>query len=88
MRVERTMELTDLERNTLTKGSRGRSTPARRVQRAKVVLRAADGRLNKDIAAELNTSKKTVSLWRTRFADRRLKGIEKDAPRGGRSPNV
>ena len=88
MRVARTIELTDLERNTLTKWSRGRSTPARLVLRAKIVLRAADGRLNKDIAAELNTSKKTVSLWRTRFADRRLKGIEKDAPRGGRSPNV
>ena len=88
MRVARTIELTDLERNTLTKWSRGRATPARLVQRAKIVLRAAEGRLNKDIAADLETSKKTVSLWRTRFADHRLKGIEKDAPRGGRHPSV
>ena len=86
MRVARTIELTDLDRNTLTKWSRGRATPARLVQRAKIVLWAAEGRLNKDIAANLETSKKTVSLWRTRFADHRLKGIEKDAPRGGRKP--
>ncbi len=88
MRVARTIELTDLERNTLTKWSRGRSTPARLVLRAKIMLLAADGRLNKDIATDLNTSRKTVSLWRTRFAERRLEGVEKDAPRGGRHPNV
>jgi porphobilinogen synthase len=58
------------------------------VLRAKIVLLAADGRLNKIIAADLKTSKKTVSLWRIRFADRRLKGIEKDARRGGRHPSV
>ena len=75
MRVARTIELTDLERNTLTKWSRGRATPARVVLRAKIVLLAADGRLNEIIAADLKTSKKTVSLWRTRFADQRLKGI-------------
>ncbi len=75
MRIARTVELTDLERNTLTKWSRGRSTPSRLVLRAKIVLLATDGRLNKDIAADLDTSKKTVSLWRTRFAERRLKGI-------------
>ena len=88
MRVARTIALTDLERSRLMKWSRGRSTPARLVLRAKIVLLAADGRLNKDIAADLETSRKTVSLWRTRFADRRLEGIEKDAPRGGRSPDV
>ena len=57
MRVARTIELTDLERNTLTKWSRGRSTPARLVLRAKIMLLAADGRLNKDIAADLETFK-------------------------------
>jgi transposase len=88
MRMARTIELTDLERSTLTKWSRGRSTPVRLVLRAKIVLLAADGCLNKDIAASLETSKKRVSLWRTRFADGRLKGIEKDAPRGGRTASV
>jgi hypothetical protein len=53
MRVARTIELTDLERNTLTKWSRGRATPARVVLRAKIVLLAADGRLNEIIAADI-----------------------------------
>lgn len=58
------------------------------VLRAKIVLLAARGELNKDIATELGTSKKTVCLWRKRFAEERLEGIAKDAPRGGRTPNV
>jgi len=40
--------------------------------------------MNKDIVTELKTRSKNVSLWRTRFADKRLAGIEKDLPRGGR----
>ena len=88
MRVAKEIVLTDEERTTLTKWSRGRATPARVVLRAKIVLLAAEGRLNKDIAVELDTSKKTVCLWRKRFAELRLAGIEKDAPRGGRTPDV
>ena len=49
-----------------------------------IVLAAADGKLNKDIAAELGTGMKTVCLWRNRFAKSGLAGIECDAPRGGR----
>jgi transposase len=36
----------------------------------------------------LETSKKTVSLWRARFANNRVSGIEKDAPRPGRDPSI
>lgn len=88
MRVAKQIQLTDEEQTRLRKWSRGRSTPARLVLRAKIVLLAAEGRMNQDIAAELNTSKKTVCLWRKRFAEGRLGGIEKDAPRGGRTPEV
>jgi transposase len=48
------------------------------------VLAAATGQQNKEIADELGTLRKTVALWRNRFAQQRLAGIEKDAPRGGR----
>ena len=85
MKRAREISLTDEERQTLRRWSRGRSTPARLVLRAKIVLLAAEGMMNKDIAIELTTAPKTVSLWRTRFADHRLPGIEKDAPRGGRT---
>lgn len=82
------IELSSAERRTLSAWSRGRRTPARLVLRAKIVLAAAEGSLNQDIAAQLGTSRKTVSLWRRRFAERRLAGIETDAPRPGRKPAI
>ena len=88
MRVACEVILTDEERKTLTRWSRGRSTPVRLVVRAKIVLSAATGKLNKDIAGELKAMRKTVSLWRTRFVEQRLAGLEKDAPRSGRNPKA
>jgi transposase len=58
------------------------------VQRARIVLMAAEGRQNKDIAAELGTSRETVSRWRRRFVEMGTAGLEKDAPRSGRKPTV
>jgi transposase len=80
--------LSDDERKTLASWSRGRSTPARLVLRAKIVLAAAEGKTNEIIAAELHTSKPTVGRWRSRFAVRRTAGIEKDASRPGRTPAI
>ena len=62
----------------------GRSTPSRLVLRAKIVLAAADGAENKDIASSLGCTRRTVGTWRNRFAKDRLEGIEQDAPRPGR----
>lgn len=78
------IELTDDERETLTRWSRGRSTPARLVLRSRIVLRAAAGEQNTAIAAALGTDAHTAARWRTRFAALRLVGLEKDAPRPGR----
>lgn len=86
MRVAKVITLTDEERTTLTKWSRGRSTPERLVMRAKIVLAAAGGRRNDEIAAELKCTRRTVGTWRNRFVEQRLEGIEQDAPRGGRTP--
>ncbi len=83
MRVAVPIELTDEERLTLTKWSRGRSTPARLVQRAQIVLLAANGLQNKQIAVQLNCKRETVGKWRKRFASLRLAGIKQDAPRSG-----
>jgi transposase len=90
MRVAPAIVLTDEDRKRLTKYSRGRNTPAKLVLRAKVVLRAAEGLQNKQIAAELDTDPQFVGRWRTRFAQGGLRAIEKDAPRSGRksSPKV
>jgi transposase len=84
MRVAVPITLTESERSELQKFARGRSTPARLVLRAKIVLRAAAGMRNEAIAEELEVQPKTVGLWRKRFAELRIAGIEKDAPGRGR----
>lgn len=84
MRIAPQIELSDIERETLTKWSRGRSTPSRVVQRANIVLLAADGLENQEIARLLGVMKRTVGRWRTRFSVGGLAALEKDLPRGGR----
>src|SRR5512136_1920807 len=76
------------ERRTLDTWSRGRSFPLRLMQRAQIILMAADGGLNKDIAQQLGTTRPTVQLWRQRFLALRLPGLQKDAPRPGRLPRI
>ena len=84
MRVAPQIILNNEDRATLEKWARGRSTPARLVQRAKIVLLAAEDKENEQIGQELSFSRQMAGRWRTRFADKGLAGIEKDAPRGGR----
>jgi transposase len=72
------------DRVILEKWARGRSTPARLVQRAKIILLAAEGRRNDQIGNELSLSRQMAGLWRERFVESGLAGLEKDAPRGGR----
>ena len=88
MRVAPQIELDDAQRKTLSRWARGRSTPMRLVTRAKIVLLAAAGEENQQIAAELGVTRRTVGRWRSRFAGKGLAGIQKDAPRGGRTPSA
>src|SRR4051812_49607252 len=80
--------LSDADRTTLERWSRGRSTQARLVTRARVVLSAAEGKDNKDIAINLKITRGAVARWRNRFAEAGLARLEKDAPRGGRPPHA
>ncbi len=86
MRIAESITVTDEERVMLQRWARGRRTPVRLMQRAKMILMATDGRQNKEIAATLGVQPSTVGRWRKRFAANGLAGIEKDAPRGGRKP--
>lgn len=88
MRVAQSIVLTEEERKTLTKLSRGRTTQARVVLRAKIILEAAAGQRNDQIAQKLGCTRRTVATWRNRFVTARVAGILKDAPRGGRPPTV
>jgi len=86
MRIAPKIVLTADEKKTLEQWARGRSTPARLVGRARIVLLAAEGKQNREIAVETSFARPTVGLWRSRFALKRIAGIEKDAARGGRRP--
>jgi transposase len=88
MRRAREITLHDADRTILERWSRGRSTPARLVTRARIVLAAAEGKENKDIAAELEITRGAVARWRDRFAEMGVAALEKDAPRGGRPPKA
>lgn len=88
MRVAPLLTLTPEEHRQLATWARGRSTPHRLVDRAAIVLRAAEGKTNQQIVEELHLHPRTVGLWRRRFALLRLQGIENDAPRSGRKPRL
>jgi transposase len=89
MRVAPTITLTEEQRAELSAIARARSAqPARLVQRAKVILFAASGLQNKEIAERIGASRFLVARWRERFHDLGFAGIEKDAPRPGRTPKI
>lgn len=88
MRVAPKIELTPEETATLERWSSGRKTPVRLAERAKLVLLASQGRQDLEIAAELAVTPKKVARWRKRFLGLRLGGLEKDAPRPGRTPSI
>jgi transposase len=88
MRVAPGIALLEEERRQLERLSRGRSVAARVVERAKIILLAAEGQTNQEIAKALKTSRRTAGLWRRRFAEKRLAGIEAEAPRSGRRTSI
>ncbi len=75
--------LTTEERRDLEGRSRKYTLPYFEVLRAKMILLAAEGRRNDEIAAALSTRREVVSQWRKRFFEDRLSGLE-EQPRPGR----
>jgi transposase len=74
--------LSDGERSELQALVRRQGTAQALAWRARIVLLAAEGRINKAIAAALGVGQHTVGKWRTRFAEARLDGLS-DEPRPG-----
>lgn len=62
--------------------ARCRLSSVRLAQRARIVLLAAEGMRNQEIARRLGMGRIQVASWRGRYAQRRLTGIERDLPRG------
>ena len=81
-----TIDLTADQRAVLEAQARRYTLPYRDVVRAKIVLLAAEGLGNDQIAARLDTRREIVSKWRKRFFEQGLAGLE-ERPRRGR-PSV
>jgi transposase len=88
MRVAPPINLSEEQRQELESNSRGRSIPARVVERSRIVLLAAAGKQDREIAAALSVTRKKASRWRKRFLRHGLAGLNKDAPRPGRRPTI
>lgn len=71
------------EKKTLESISNSRTAPYRKVQRACLVLLAAEGMTNTAIAQEVGLQRSMVIQWRQRFINERLVGLE-DRPRPGK----
>ena len=77
------IELSDAERTRLEAMARKYTSSYREVIRAKIVLYAAKGLENDEIAQRLDTPRQIVSKWRKRFFQERLAGLD-ERPRRGR----
>ena len=88
MRVAVRVVLSVEESTELERLAAGRRLPARVVERAGIVLLAAEGKQDRQIAGVFGVSRRTVSLWRRRFVEKRIPGILKDAPRSGRRRRI
>ncbi|MGV1015672.1 MAG: IS630 family transposase, partial [Methyloceanibacter sp.] len=82
MRVAPVVVLSEEQEAELTRLVRSKRTSVRLWQRARIVLLAAQGMMNKDIAEQLGVGRVQVSRWRERYVELGLPGIERDLPRG------
>jgi transposase len=88
MRVARPVVLSAEQRELLEARARARSAAARSVERARIVLLAAAGMQDKQIAAKLRIMPEKAARWRNRFLDGGLAALDKDAPRPGRPSTI
>ena len=77
------LEIAVEERSELERRVRAHTSTQRMVKRARIVLMAADGFPNRQIAAVVGMSEEYVGVWRRRFESERFAGLE-DRPRPGR----
>ena len=79
------IQLSTSEKLQLETQARKYTSPYYAVLRAKMILLAAQGQPNNQIAASLSVPRQIVSKWRKRFFEERLGGLEDEA-RTGRPP--
>src|ERR1700758_664236 len=81
------IELTDEERVQLESWARRRTSAQGLADRSRIVLAAAEGLKNTEIARRLGVTRPMVTKWRNRIAAHRLDGLT-DEPRPGRPRTI
>jgi transposase len=81
------IELSDEERAQLEAWTRRRTSAQALAQRSRIVLAAAEGLNNTEIAGRLGVHRNMVAKWRRRFAEHRLDGLS-DEPRPGQPRKI
>jgi transposase len=87
MRMVPRLRLTDQEREELERRASDASGSRRMMQRAQIVLLAAEGMPNRRIADVVGLNQNQVGMWRKRFAAVGMMGLN-DLPRPGRPPRL
>src|SRR6266487_290523 len=88
MRIAARIMLDDEQRRQLQSTAKGRSVSVRLAQRSSIILLAAEGKQDVEIAKELSIARQTAARWRGRFITLGFAGLVKDKQRGGRRRTV
>jgi transposase len=83
-----TTAVSDEQRAVLERWVGAQKTPQSVAARARIVLMAADGESNSEIARALGVSRPTVILWRQRFAEGGPSALTETKPGRGRKPAI
>jgi transposase len=86
-KVASVVVLSEPDRNQLESWVRSQFTPQQVVLRSRILLMAADGKQDLEIAGELNVNRHTPALWRKRFQTQGLDGVWEIQPGRGRKPS-
>jgi transposase len=88
MRVAPVVQLTQEQQVVLEKVARSTSNSVRFAQRAKIIVQAAAGWQDIQIAQDLGITRQKAARWRARFVKLGIEGLRKDAFRPGRKKRI
>src|SRR6266436_7857486 len=80
------LELDPSDQRQLQQWLAAHGTPQQVALRSRIILASAEGLPESVVAAQLETNRKTVRLWRSRFAAEGLECLWQVAPGRGRKP--
>lgn len=86
MRIAPLISLSPEDQQWLRKQAASAVVSRRLAERCRIILLAAEGQTNEQIAGTLAMSRQKVARWRGRFVQEGRAGLENDAPGRGRKP--